>query len=778
MKQLTTLILSLFCSSVLIGQIQKVVLVEEGTGTWCQWCPRGDVYGQLIAENYPDNAIFLAVHSGDAMENEIHAESLAFTGLPNGAFDRVSMSQLLLAGMASDMAPRLASMPPAGIAVSTDFNIDTRVLNMTVSADFANAVSGDYRLAAIVAEDGVTGPSPTYDQSNSYSGGDEGPMGGYENLPQSVPASIMVYNHVSRHLAGGFNGEANSLPTSINAGENHEYTYTYTLPEEYNADYVYVVGILVNATTGEVLNAGKSAYLPGYFNGKPFFHSQPQEQAFIGINYNYEILTHDPEHDDLSISSISNLPDGLSLVDLGDGKATLSGSPSTAGSYEITLNVSDGEWDIEQSFTLNISVAQQDWVQLGNSGFSNQSADNLDIKISDAGDIYTMLTSNDLVYIYKYEDESWTLAGPSLNGNSYQTSMALGANGVPYVFTNGIVSKLEGGQWTQVGSNLPGSTHLFGDIIVKADGTPIVVYFNPPSTTSAYSFDGNNWMELSGFSDNAAVWNRLKFDQNENPIAIYGTDGSSIAYSEVAQYDGSNWNVLGNGYVEPSNQTYFDHDLVVTANGDIYAALTIDVGAQQLNVYKLENGSWTLIGENISGGATESCQLASTQDGELIVAFNDLSHAGRVSAMSYNGSEWTYVGLAGFTNIASDVALAIDAADVPYVVYKDESESGKLSVKKYEDINTNTSNISLANFFVQAYPNPNNGSFTLNYEQGTNYTITDLNGKLIGKGVLHQQALLNNTYMQNIDFSYAPKGLYLLSVFDQQSVRSIKIIKQ
>ena len=55
-------------------------------------------------------------------------------------------------------------------------------------------------------------------------------MGGYENLANPVPADQMVYDEVSRAILGGYNGQSGSLPTSISAGETHNYSFSYVVP--------------------------------------------------------------------------------------------------------------------------------------------------------------------------------------------------------------------------------------------------------------------------------------------------------------------------------------------------------------------------------------------------------------------------------------------------------------------------------------------------------------------------------------------------------------------
>ena len=45
----------------------KMVVGEEGTGTWCQWCPRGAVFMDLFETKYQGFWAGIAVHNGDPM---------------------------------------------------------------------------------------------------------------------------------------------------------------------------------------------------------------------------------------------------------------------------------------------------------------------------------------------------------------------------------------------------------------------------------------------------------------------------------------------------------------------------------------------------------------------------------------------------------------------------------------------------------------------------------------------------------------------------------------
>jgi hypothetical protein len=95
-------------------------------------------------------------------------------------------------------------------------------------------------------------------------------MGGYELLPNPVPAAQMVYNHVARKIAPSFGGFAGSFPASVNTGESHTVNFTFVLPAGWDENEMHIIGLLV-APNGTIDNAGKAtiaeAVTNGYVNG-------------------------------------------------------------------------------------------------------------------------------------------------------------------------------------------------------------------------------------------------------------------------------------------------------------------------------------------------------------------------------------------------------------------------------------------------------------------------------------------------------------------------------
>ena len=59
------------------------------------------------------------------------------------------------------------------------------------------------------------------------------------------------------------------------------------------------------------------------------------------------------------LAETGSLPSGVSLVDNGNGTATLGGTPATAGSYPITMTAANASGTVNQSFTLTVEQAQQ-----------------------------------------------------------------------------------------------------------------------------------------------------------------------------------------------------------------------------------------------------------------------------------------------------------------------------------------------------------------------------------------------------------------------------------
>jgi hypothetical protein len=234
----------------------RKVVMEEGTGSWCGWCPRGTVAMENMREKYPDSFIGLAIHNGDAMTVTTYDQNMTskfFSGFPKAVVNR---KMELLGDPYFDgeefFLSEMEIPSQIGLELTGEFNEDLTKIDLKTTTTFANdATNVNLKLAYVLVENGVTG----YTQSNYYAGGGNGPMGGFENRPSSIVD--MVYNDVARGIYTAFNGITGSIPTTVTKMVPEDHTYSITLPNSIkNKADLEVVVMLINAA-GEIENADK-----------------------------------------------------------------------------------------------------------------------------------------------------------------------------------------------------------------------------------------------------------------------------------------------------------------------------------------------------------------------------------------------------------------------------------------------------------------------------------------------------------------------------------------
>jgi hypothetical protein len=250
----------------IVPAVGKMVISEEGTGTWCQWCPRGAVFMDLMNTKYSQYWAGIAVHNGDPMTvTEYDAGMGALIGgYPSALVDRGN--DIDPSSMEPEILNRITVAPTAFIQNGATWDAGTRTLVVSVSADFQAAANNNYKLAVVLTEDGVTGTGSTYNQANAYSGGGNGTMGGFESLPNPVPAAQMVYDHVARAIEPSFGGYANSFPATVNSGDVHTVNATFTLPASWDENEIHIIGMLI-APNGTIDNAGRATIAEAVSNG-------------------------------------------------------------------------------------------------------------------------------------------------------------------------------------------------------------------------------------------------------------------------------------------------------------------------------------------------------------------------------------------------------------------------------------------------------------------------------------------------------------------------------
>lgn len=190
----------------------RVSVVEEQTGTWCGWCPRGHVALDLLNKQLGDKVVTLAGHfaNGESRvdpmniyqldENSTQAEALADYGwvamtlssllggggLPGAMFDRVVAADPYVGANttkgkngtyeygATDLVNLLKEENPSEADFSMtaswadDKNTDIKV-DLTTIFNYNRFGSFPYGVAFVLSENGMTGKGATWKQLNYYS---------------------------------------------------------------------------------------------------------------------------------------------------------------------------------------------------------------------------------------------------------------------------------------------------------------------------------------------------------------------------------------------------------------------------------------------------------------------------------------------------------------------------------------------------------------------------------------------------------------------------------
>ncbi len=238
----------------------KMVLLEKFTAVWCGNCPNATVTVNQLANDYPTQVLPVMVHVNDVMEFDDGLQStFGVSGVPAAMVDRKLFSDenfevFNVSGLVQHVEEQLTAYTPADVSVEATFNENTREVAGIITADFADYTIGDLRFILLVREDNVTGES-AYNQSNYYNNTVGHPLEGLGN-----PIIGYTHNYVLRDIPLGSFGLEGSLPELINQGEIHTHPFSFILPEEFNAEYIRLIGGVANYGTEpgekEILNVG------------------------------------------------------------------------------------------------------------------------------------------------------------------------------------------------------------------------------------------------------------------------------------------------------------------------------------------------------------------------------------------------------------------------------------------------------------------------------------------------------------------------------------------
>lgn len=247
-------------------------LIEEYTGTWCGYCPRGLVAMEQLAELYPDDYVRVSYHYGDPMEIMLSENFPNYVGgYPDAYIDRIYEvdpyygSYETAMGVIDDLKWRATEFGQATINLVPTLSKNRETVTVNTEVTFATDHEGaKYALEYILVEDSLTGATTDWVQSNYYAGGSMGEMGGFESMESNIVG--LHYNDVAIQMSriGGITG---SLPATIKAERVLKHMFRFQLSNSQNTrmesliqdlSHLRVVVLLIDQNTGEVVNANSA----------------------------------------------------------------------------------------------------------------------------------------------------------------------------------------------------------------------------------------------------------------------------------------------------------------------------------------------------------------------------------------------------------------------------------------------------------------------------------------------------------------------------------------
>lgn len=254
-------------------KFQQNVVIEEGTGLWCQACPQGMIAFDYITSQFPGQVFPVAIHQGnDRYAWDEYITFLGMNAFPSGRVNRDPAILFPMNGASfvsehgdqtwlDQVIKEIANPSEARVEASCEFIEGTDQMAVQVNTDFAIEKTGiHYNALILVMEDGLKGrqvnglreyTDPVY--------GDWGKNGKYGAEAAMDPNGYVVIDcdHVARGIAGSsFYGMEGIVPTSVKAGEKYWSKFVFNVPSKLSKkENASVLVALIDAGSGKIINS-------------------------------------------------------------------------------------------------------------------------------------------------------------------------------------------------------------------------------------------------------------------------------------------------------------------------------------------------------------------------------------------------------------------------------------------------------------------------------------------------------------------------------------------
>lgn len=310
-------------------------LLEEYTGTWCGYCPRGYVGLAAMNRLYPDDFIALSYHNSESERKPDPMEVMPgsdypsnISGFPSAWLDRAyevdayggfnaSSTEL---GIDDAWKAVCGLLAEANIDVKAELNADKTAVEAKANVSFPLEINNArYGVEFVLVADGLTGTADGWTQKNYYAKGKNGTDFSEPEFEQFVKGDAYVSGLVFDDVAVAttrLTGENQYLPEAIEEDKVYELPATFQLAKVkntsgenivQNADNLRVVAVLIDYNDGTVVNAAKTLRLG-------------EATGIKGVNADEN--SKPVEIYDLSGRRLNSMQQGLNIVKTADGRTS------------------------------------------------------------------------------------------------------------------------------------------------------------------------------------------------------------------------------------------------------------------------------------------------------------------------------------------------------------------------------------------------------------------------------------------------------------------------
>lgn len=333
------------------------VVMENRAWSYDGWYITGLETISRLSKEYPDNFIGINIHVSDPMMKADNYEAV-LEKMPCDPHCLINRSTN------NELSPNYPDIKPlveakkndavANIEVSAVYNKpDKSAIKVTSDCIFGfNSSNEDFRIAFVLLEDNV-GPYKLWNDNYSNPDAPDDSSNWLNEWIHKDAHLITTFDAVARGIYGDARGIEGSIPSSIEKNKSYHYEYSFNVPspieqfndeeiQPYNNDNFRIVALVLDKSTGEILNASQT---------KITYDASIESQTFEFRNKDKRLVADEVVswkskgvNEDNLVLGTNLKPKGLTLSNFNgkqaSGTATLEILSNTLGSSIITWGMS------------------------------------------------------------------------------------------------------------------------------------------------------------------------------------------------------------------------------------------------------------------------------------------------------------------------------------------------------------------------------------------------------------------------------------------------------